>query len=171
MGSSAKVAELASDGTRLLRVCDVSVSAVLDGVQCKVRISMERRCSKNRLTTTVCSSSQPFLMLGGMFCCRYFCGPNAIKTAAQAKQQKKRPRKGEKAKTVTKTQSKAAKTTEDEGPSKRKGKQAKKGAAGKAAEAPPSKKAAGKARGGKGAAKGGRMKVQRALHDRSYLFA
>ena len=92
---------------------------------------------------------------------RYFCGPNAIKTAAQAKQQKKRSRKGENAKTVTQTQSKAAKITEDEGPSKRKGKLAKKGAAGQVDEAPPPKKAAAKARGKKGAAKGGRKKVQR----------
>ncbi len=86
--------------------------------------------------------------------CRYFCGPNAMKTAAQAKQQKKRPRKGENAKTVTK--SKAAKVEEDSGPSKAK----KKGKAGKKDAAGPSKKTAAKGRGGKATAKGKRKQVR-----------
>ena len=43
--------------------------------------------------------SLSFWSQGKAFACRFFCGPNAKKSAALAKQGKKRPRKGQ-AKTV-----------------------------------------------------------------------
>ena len=120
-----------------------SLTCVL-ALVCKATAGLEHRL----LSLSICVTANAKLHL-----CRYFCGPNAMKTAAQAKQQKKRPRKGENAKSIAK--SKTAKTEEDAGPSnaKTKGKAGKKDAAG------PLKKTAAKGRRGKVTAKGRRKQV------------